>query len=266
MTFSYTQLSHYLACPRRYRYRYLDGWEEKEMRASRFFGRAFEQALNAYFLGQGSTAVLSDAWAAVRDLKLEYARGESWDQMLQQGCYLLERFAQEGRIRILEPGRSLQAKFLRPLAGGSEFIGFIDAIGTLDGSPCLLDWKTTSSCYPAQPTKLVRLDPQLICYSWLTGMENVALVVFVRKKVPEIQYLTATITEAQRQEFGCLAQETVRQIEQAKFSPHSGIRFPQNQCTICCFTGLCLDDGEHTKRKLMRKTGADLGWLDELDY
>ena len=28
MTYSYTQISHYLTCPRRYRHRYLDGWQE----------------------------------------------------------------------------------------------------------------------------------------------------------------------------------------------------------------------------------------------
>ena len=38
MTYSYTQLAHYLACPLRYRYRYLDGWQEKETRAGLLFG------------------------------------------------------------------------------------------------------------------------------------------------------------------------------------------------------------------------------------
>jgi hypothetical protein len=30
MTYSYTQISQYLTCPRRYRHRYLDGWQEKD--------------------------------------------------------------------------------------------------------------------------------------------------------------------------------------------------------------------------------------------
>ena len=50
MTYSYTQISQYLACPRRYRHRYLDGWKEKDTRAAMLFGRAFERALAAYFL------------------------------------------------------------------------------------------------------------------------------------------------------------------------------------------------------------------------
>src|SRR5215471_13036746 len=47
MTYSYTQISQYLTCPRRYRHRYLDGWQEKDLRAAMLFGRAFEQALAA---------------------------------------------------------------------------------------------------------------------------------------------------------------------------------------------------------------------------
>lgn len=58
MIYSYTQLSHYLACPRKYRYRYVDGWQEKENRAGLLFGRAFEQALGSYFLRQDATEVL----------------------------------------------------------------------------------------------------------------------------------------------------------------------------------------------------------------
>src|SRR5215831_15610251 len=34
MTYSYTQISQYLTCPRRYRHRYLDGWKEKDTRAA----------------------------------------------------------------------------------------------------------------------------------------------------------------------------------------------------------------------------------------
>jgi hypothetical protein len=34
MTFRYSQISQFLRCPRSYRYRYLDGWGEKESRAA----------------------------------------------------------------------------------------------------------------------------------------------------------------------------------------------------------------------------------------
>ncbi|MGC2793929.1 MAG: PD-(D/E)XK nuclease family protein, partial [Candidatus Sulfotelmatobacter sp.] len=63
MTYSYTQISQYLTCPRRYRHRYLDGWKEKDTRAAMLFGRAFEQGLGAYFRREDPGAVLFSEWS-----------------------------------------------------------------------------------------------------------------------------------------------------------------------------------------------------------
>jgi hypothetical protein len=49
LTFSYTQVSQYLHCPRSYRFRYLDGWREKETRRALCFGWCFEKALAVFF-------------------------------------------------------------------------------------------------------------------------------------------------------------------------------------------------------------------------
>jgi hypothetical protein len=178
--YSYTQISQYLACPRRYRHRYLDGWVEKDVRASMLFGRAFERALAAYFLRQDSAEVFYQEWAQYREQPLSYSRGDTWDRMLEQAIQLLNRFCQEDRVRIRQPGRNLQIKFIRPLslsdgkaavaveAGvtekgkrsdapnqlgtqpSNEFVAYVDAIGELDGRGCLLEWKTSSARYPEE--------------------------------------------------------------------------------------------------------------------
>src|SRR5205807_1533667 len=228
MQFSYTQISHYLGCPRRYRHRYLDGWQEKDTRAAMLFGRAFEQAVAAYFLREDAAAVLFREWSAWQNLGLQYSHSDTWDRMLQQGIQLLDRFCQDDRVRIFQPRQNLQIKFVRPIIGKNEFVAYVDAIGKLDGTGCLLEWKTTSSRYPEEPEGLLALDPQLVCYSWVSGISEVALVVFVRKRAPEIQYLRTSITEEQRRDFGQLAEHSVGQIEAGQFLPHSGIRFPQN--------------------------------------
>jgi hypothetical protein len=87
---------------------------------------------------------------------------------------------------------------VRTLPGGSEFVAYLDALGDVDSQHCLIDWKTTTSRYSTEPERLLSLDPQLICYSWISGIADVALVVFVRKHAPEIQYLRASISEEQR--------------------------------------------------------------------
>src|ERR1019366_9079448 len=148
-----------------------------------------------------------------------------------QGVHLLQKFAQDDRVQVLQPRENLQVKLLRALPGNNEFVSYIDALGTLDGKPCLIDWKTTTSRYAEEPQGLLTLDPQLICYSWISGIPDVAFVVFVRKQQPEIQYLKASISEEQRREFGKLVEATVHQLESGFFSSHSGIRFPQNGCT-----------------------------------
>ena len=161
--------------------------------------------------------------------------------MVHQGVHLLQRFVQDDRVRISQPEKNLQLKIVRSLASNNEFVSYIDALGELDGKPCLIDWKTTTSRYPEEPEGLLALDPQLICYSWISGIPDVALVVFVRKNLPEIQYLRATISEEQRREYGRLVEATVGQIEAGQFVPHSGIRFPQNGCVSCSHLGLCLN-------------------------
>jgi hypothetical protein len=110
------------------------------------------------------------------------------------------------------------------------------------------------------------LDPQLICYSWMSGISDVALAVFVRKNVPEIQYLKTTIGEQQRRDFGQLVETTANQIEAGQFLPHSGIRFPQNGCVSCSHLGICLGDQQLLDAKLIRRPGAsDLDWIDQFE-
>ena len=266
MVYSYTQIAQYLRCPRSYRYRYLDGWQEKDSRSSLLFGRCFEKAVAAMFLGEDSTAVLFREWGDYRSKHLEYKGGESWEKILRQGIRLLERLAQDARVDIHQPQKNLQLKLSRKLTNGNEFIAYIDAIGDLDGRRCLLEWKTTAARYPEQPKGLLGLDPQLICYSWMSGISEVGLVAFVRKQMPEIQYLSTTITEKQRQEFSQLVDLTIPQIESGHFPAHSGIRFPQNGCTSCAHLGHCLGDEHLVANRLIRRPGADdLDWLDQLE-
>jgi CRISPR/Cas system-associated exonuclease Cas4 (RecB family) len=266
MNYSYTQISQFVVCPRRYRYRYLDGWQEKDVRAAMLFGRAFEQAVAALFRGQDPAVILFEQWAPARDLNLVYSHHDTWDTMLQQGVQLLERFVQDGRVTIPRAHNQQQVQFTRSLSSGNGFVAYIDAIGELDSTPCVLEWKTASARYPEEPAGLTALDPQLVCYSWMTGIDEVAQVVFVRKRTVEVQYLRATITDEQRRDFENLVDDAVRRIESGLFLPQSGIRFPQNPCTTCPFVGLCLDHSELVDSTLLRKPGVDLGLFDELAY
>src|SRR5947207_1794445 len=128
MTYSYTRISQYLTCPRRYRHRYLAGWKEKDTRAAMLFGRAFETALDAYFRREDPGAVLFDKWSACQNQDLQFSKGDSWDRMLRQGIMLLTRFCQDSRVQVHQPRRNLQLKFARHIGERNDFVAYIDAI------------------------------------------------------------------------------------------------------------------------------------------
>jgi hypothetical protein len=113
-------------------------------------------------------------WGAYRDAPFEYKKADTWDRLVHQGAHLLQRFVQDDRVIVHDPDKNLQIKILRSLPGGAEFVAYMDAIGEIDGTRCLIDWKTTTSRYPDGPEGLLSLDPQLICYSWMSGISDVA--------------------------------------------------------------------------------------------
>src|SRR6185369_16802526 len=118
---------------------------------------------------------------------LEYSRGDTWEHMAEQAVKLLEQFVRDERVVVPDPLRNLQVKYVQRLSDSSEFVAYVDALGSQDGRSCLLEWKTSRARYPEEPAGLFSLDQQLIAYSWITGITEVAIVVFVRKRNPEIQ-------------------------------------------------------------------------------
>ena len=110
--------------------------------------------------------------------------------------------------------------------------------------------------YPDHPERLTSLALQVVSYSWITGIPDVAIVALVRRCVPEIQYVLASFIEEQHQEFSQLVEATARQIETAQFGSRNGIRFPQNGCVSCALLGLCLGNESLVGTKLIRQPEA----------
>ena len=93
------------------------------------------------------------------------------DSMLQQGVHLLARFVQDGRVRITRPKTQQQIQFTRTLSSGASFVSYVDAIGELDATPrACWSGRPPPPDIPEEPAGITGLDPQLICYSWMTGI------------------------------------------------------------------------------------------------
>jgi hypothetical protein len=251
--YSYTQLSTYLQCPLKYKYHYLDGWQERDDKASLVFGRVFQMAVESQFLVEDSVRFFAEHWTRVKEVQLEYANGDSWEKMLDQGQQLLTRFREDQRVQIEDGRTDFQVKIRRPLSlSERHFLAYIDALGWVDGIHCLIEWKTSTQSYPESLPRMLELDPQLVCYSWAAQKQQVCLVNFVRKKQPEVQYLHARIRKRQwkalEQTIGLLASE----MEGGYFYPRSGIRYPNNQCLNCSHLGLCLRKKALVEEKLVK--------------
>ncbi len=100
MTYSYTQISQYLTCPRRYRHRYLDGGRRKNNEPpccsagplSRPWPHCSVMRIQARFCS--SSGAPTSSWTCfIRRVKPGTA-------CCSKACNLLERFVQDGRVQI----------------------------------------------------------------------------------------------------------------------------------------------------------------------
>ena len=113
----------------------------------------------------------------------------------------------------------------------------------------LVNWTARLACWSGKPPlpdirksllASFALDPQLICYSWIIGIETVAQTVFVRKRVVEVQHLRATISDEQRSDFEALIEDAVRRIESRSFLPQSGTVSPRTRAHPVLSSGCVL--------------------------
>ena len=159
------------------------------------FGRAFENALAAFF-ARGSCRGAIPRMGILQDSG-SITRAAIPGTACSQGIQLLDRFAQDDRVRIRQPRRSLQIKFTRPFSGQNDFVAYVDARGTRrPRMPAGMEDHLQP--ISGRTRRAAGSDPQLVCYSWITGISEVAQVVFVRKRQVEIQYLRTTISDEQR--------------------------------------------------------------------
>ena len=107
-------------------------------------------------------------------------------------------------------------------------------------------------------------------YSWITGEPHVGFVVFVRKRLVEIQYLSATITQEQRDKFGAMVRRApFGRSRLPSFRRAAASGFPQNGCPAARIWLLFRLGKQDLVEPpvLLRRPGGDLVLLaDQLDF
>ena len=190
---SSSSLDVFRLCRRKFKLSRIDGWRQKEKKASREFGKCIESAVQYYHdNGLKSGEAITEfqrLWAKFIDqTDLTYTDQETdWKSLNTQGQEMMRLYEITlPTLPIKNPKWQLQ--FLKPLWPGDptygdlQFMGYVDLLSTLeDGTRIVVDIKTAKSMLDVTPG-MMSLDGQLRKYAWVSGIRDVAFLNFVKTK------------------------------------------------------------------------------------
>jgi hypothetical protein len=167
----------------------LDGWKEREQRASQQFGIALEESIQVYHQLDLAEALdnFRRLWEAQRIADLKYTATEgSWENLAKSGEEMLRLY--DLRLPLFPIDISnvkFQLKYYKELFPGTEmagieFVAYVDMVtksrATL-GDAMIVDIKTSVGSLDMTPG-ILALDQQLRTYAWVTGISDVAFLWF----------------------------------------------------------------------------------------
>jgi hypothetical protein len=189
-SYSAGQLFH--ECAQKYKLQRLDGWKERELRASMEFGKAIENAIQAYHSHNevyAAIEVFYDSWNPQKDRDLKYAPVEKdWQSLALSGEEMIKLY--HLRVPLLPFDLSVppefQIKYYKEMFPGSDLAG-IEFVAYIDmrvhsklslGEALGVDIKVMNK---AIPEGMLRLDPQICTYAWVTGISDWAFLNFIKQ-------------------------------------------------------------------------------------
>lgn len=204
---SYSAGNTFDQCPYKYFLQKIQGWREKDDKARFQFGKALEEAVQFYHDHNG-VAMLADferRWNEYKDKPLSFTKTEKdWDNLLHVGVEMLQLYQIRQPTLPIPLGANsvFQREYSKevfpgdPNYGGIEHAGKLDIVcyvnpkhpllpagdGKYEGRlrPLIVDIKTMAQDFP-ENQGIAAYDVQLRCYSWLSGIRDVALLCFVKK-------------------------------------------------------------------------------------
>lgn len=197
------------ACPFKYKLQKIEGWREKDNKARFQLGKAFETAIQHHHENNGEGAVerFKTEWNAHKDNKeLQYTKVErDWETCLRAGVDAVKLYIiRQPSLPIpMGAGAIFQREFAKEVFPNDPNYGEIEDAGKLDIiayvapdhsmlpklawkseygplRPVIIDIKTAGQDFP-DVYGIAAYDVQLRRYSWLSGIRDVALLVWVKK-------------------------------------------------------------------------------------
>ena len=241
--FSVSQLNQYLACPRKYRYRYLDHLEPESKSASMAFGSAIHGAIEWYWRERiaGKTPAIEDLhrmfgveWAAQLaggDLAFDEKKPE---EMRGTGQHLLNLFVDRfaGEVPSDVEAR-FEVALYDPRTGvvhPMPLVGYLDFV-----SPGVVGELKTA----AKRTDPSSWSLQLCAYSFAmrekTGVgHRLKVVELITTKVPKIEVHEVVKSQADEAWFLEVAVEALSAIARGAFHPSPGWMCPRCEYRKAC--------------------------------
>ena len=220
---SYSRINRYLHCPEQYRLHYVENFRPRHPPASLVFGQIVHQALAGLFQRkEDPVKAFLALWEQGKDANLGYGQKESWEKFQASGQALLEKFLGEELSRIGNVRAAEKSFELRITSLDLPFVGVIDLVADLDGKRTVVDFKTANAAYQEHEAIL---SDQLTAYQLAEPeVEQTALCVLVKTKVPKIEWHLATRSGEDLAEFLVKADYVGREIAAGRFykRPESG--------------------------------------------
>ena len=141
------------------------GWIEKQTPEPLGLGTALHAAIAAHFRGEDANAVYD---AEIRKI----FKGVPGRDLLTIGPHMLGKLFANDTFKRLKISPNSIEKPLKKSIGGLVLVGVADAVGELDGTKVIIDWKTASNPYDEE--FYTTMSEQLMAYKILTDNTDLA--------------------------------------------------------------------------------------------
>lgn len=271
--FSYSLASDIDQCGVKTKFSRFQGLAPRIESAALKFGICIEEAIRdhyQFFVDPVSAFKLK--WKQYQNFDLKYSKTDgSWETLDSTGSYLMKQFLHEKNdLPIANPefGVILPRDLKQTWYNGTRLEYTADCISHTFEGDLLIDFKTSGRAYTEKEDALgyAALDPQLRTGALVSGIRNVAFIVFVKTKTPRIQVSYGTVTDFLVEQIDLWLKEQYHKLVEGRLHMRSGIRFPNEQCLNCDFLCKCLGREDIAARNLRQKESKEVedmfGYLD----
>lgn len=259
---SVSQLTCFLICPLRYKFRYVEELTPERLAPALPFGKAMHKALSYLFQCQkygvdcpleSVGQVFLEAWeevcnSAVKDIiTFEDGQREKLEAQGVELVNLVHREATAEQIVVEEVEEEFRVPIINPVTGeiieGYELVGIFDLIRRGEPNPAngaggvIVDHKTASSVFDKVK---VEMDLQMTAYSlayrlWFNRPEEaLEFRLMVKTQKPKLQRIKTHRTQREHTWLFHLIKRVLAVKEQGLFYPSPGW-----QCKECEFRSAC---------------------------